>query len=74
MKDVALLVIGLAMGGGLAPALEAQQEGPYEVLLYEQDLMLPMRDGVHMATDIYRPARDGRVLEERLPIVMQGTP
>lgn len=30
-----------------------------------ENVMLPMRDGVRMATDIYRPARDGRPLDDR---------
>lgn len=38
-------------------------------ILIEQDLMLPMRDGVKLATDVYRSAEPGPrpVLLTRLP-------
>src|SRR5262245_44044729 len=40
----------------------------------EANVMVPMRDGVRMATDIYRPARDGRPLEEPRPVLLHRTP
>jgi len=33
-----------------------------------------MRDGVRMATDIYRPARDGRPLTNRRPVLLHRAP
>ena len=36
--------------------------------------MVPMRDGVQLATDIYRPSQEGRPVDEPLPIVLQRTP
>jgi putative CocE/NonD family hydrolase len=33
-----------------------------------------MRDGVKLATDVYRPARGGEVLNERLPVLVSRTP
>ncbi|MFB6354879.1 MAG: CocE/NonD family hydrolase [Halobacteriales archaeon] len=42
----------------------------------ELDVMVPMQDGVRLATDIYRP-RDpdtGAVLEEPLPVLLDRTP
>ena len=36
--------------------------------------MVPMRDGIRMATDIYRPARDGRPLADRRPVLLHRTP
>src|SRR5512145_625204 len=50
----------------LAAALEAVR--------FEENLMIPMRDGVRLATDLYRPARDGRPVEEKLPVLLQRTP
>ena len=35
----------------------AQSEFPYGVVQVEQNLMIPMGDGVRLATDIYRPTR-----------------
>ena len=39
-----------------------------------RDVMAPMRDGVHLATDLYFPAENGRPLEQKLPAVLQRTP
>jgi putative CocE/NonD family hydrolase len=38
-------------------------------ILIEKNVMVPMRDGVHLAADVYRPAQEGRfpVLLSRLP-------
>jgi len=38
-------------------------------IVIEKTVMVPMRDGVNLATDIYRPAQEGRfpVLLSRLP-------
>ena len=36
--------------------------------------MVPMRDGVLLATDVYRPARDGVPVAEPLPVLLQRTP
>ena len=55
-----------------APAA-AQRMQQYDVVVAEHNLMIPMRDGKRMATDIYRPARDGIVLAERLPVLLQRT-
>ncbi|MEE9253374.1 MAG: CocE/NonD family hydrolase [Pseudomonadales bacterium] len=38
------------------------------------DVMVPMRDGVHLATDIYFPARDGHPIDDRFPILLYRTP
>lgn len=40
----------------------------------EENLMVPMRDGVKLATDIYRPTIDGKVVDEELPLILQRTP
>jgi hypothetical protein len=34
---------------------------------------LPMRDGVRLAVDLYRPAKDGRAADGRFPVIWQGT-
>jgi putative CocE/NonD family hydrolase len=38
------------------------------------DLMVPMRDGVKLATDIYRPEANGRAVSTRLPVLLHRTP
>lgn len=39
-----------------------------------KDVMVPMRDGVRLATDVYRPAIDGEIVEERFPTILCRTP
>jgi putative CocE/NonD family hydrolase len=36
--------------------------------------MVPMRDGVRLATDIHRPARNGVAVEGKFPVVLERTP
>jgi len=43
-------------------------------VVVERDVMVTMRDGIRLATDIYRPAKDGKVIEGRLPAIMERTP
>ena len=57
-----------------APVLNAQDEFPFGVQKTVSNLMLPMRDGIGIATDIYRPTRFGAPVEDRLPILLQRTP
>lgn len=37
-------------------------------------VMIPMRDGVRLATDIYRPAREGAPVESTFPVILERTP
>ena len=43
-------------------------------VLIAKDVMVPMRDGVRLAADLYFPAIDGKAVEGRWPSVMQRTP
>lgn len=45
----------------------------YETVV-ERNLMVPLRDGVRCATDLYFPAGDGRKGEGEFPVVLQRTP
>lgn len=38
------------------------------------DVFVEMRDGVHLAADIYRPSRGGVVVSEPLPTLLERTP
>ena len=40
----------------------------------ERNAMVPMRDGVRLATDVHRPARNGQPLDEPLPVLLHRTP
>jgi putative CocE/NonD family hydrolase len=46
---------------------------PFDVAL-TSDVMVPMRDGVKLATDIYRPARNGKPVAGRFPVILERTP
>lgn len=59
----------LALRGLTAPI----QEPAYEVVV-TRDRMVPMRDGVRLATDIYHPARNGAAVAERFPVILERTP
>src|SRR5690242_8379342 len=40
----------------------------------ERDVMVAMRDGVCLATDIYRPAHAGAPVPGRFPVILERTP
>jgi uncharacterized protein len=40
----------------------------------ESNVRVAMRDGVHLATDVYRPARGGVALAGRFPTILERTP
>ncbi len=66
-----LLVLNVLM---LLPAgLLAQEDHPRDALeqiaIIDQKVMMPMRDGIRLCTDIYRPKTEGRV-----PVVFSRTP
>ena len=42
-------------------------------IVVARDVMVPMRDGVRLATDIYRPARDGEPLPGPWPTILLRT-
>jgi uncharacterized protein len=39
-----------------------------------KDVMVPMRDGAKLATDIYLPSENGVASKDKLPVVLQRTP
>ena len=63
---VAVLVAGAPSG--------AQVNAPYDVIRSAHDLMIPVRDGLKMATDVYRPAKNGVAVEGRFPVLLNRTP
>lgn len=40
----------------------------------KKNVMVPMRDGVRLATDIYRPAVDGKAIDDPLPVILTRLP
>ncbi|MHB8899125.1 MAG: CocE/NonD family hydrolase [Thermoguttaceae bacterium] len=60
----------LALVAAVQPASAA---APYEVTV-KKDVMVPMRDGVRLATDIYLPAQAGKPIAQRLPTILERRP
>ena len=56
----------------MSSAITAHSEE--EDIFVTRDVMVPMRDGIRLATDIYRPASSGHALETPLPVLLERTP
>jgi putative CocE/NonD family hydrolase len=63
-RPLAALLVALAA----APALPAADLGPLAVVV-ETAVKVPMRDGVTLSADVYRPAAEGKY-----PVLLQRTP
>ena len=57
----------------LAGAASEPSQPEYQVTI-EKNVMVAMRDGVKLATDIYFPARDGARAPGRFPAILNRTP
>lgn len=59
-----------------AVAAKAMPNEPslYPDVLRQADVMVKMRDGVELATDIYRPAHNHVAEDETLPVLLHRTP
>ncbi len=51
----------------------ADVQTTYEAAI-ERDVMVAMRDGVRLATDVYRPMRDGKVASGQFPVSSNARP
>lgn len=58
----------------LSFVVSAKDAPPPGAVVLEKNVMVPMRDGVKLATDIYRPARDGVPTSEKLPVILTRLP
>jgi putative CocE/NonD family hydrolase len=54
--------------------LQPHPTHPTYGIVLSKNVMVPMRDGVRLAFDIYRPAVDGDFVEGRFPTIMLHTP
>lgn len=62
-----------AQGLGPHPAGSASALAPYEIAA-STNAMVVMRDGVRLATDIYRPAIGGKAVDAKFPAILTRTP
>ena len=67
------LVIAVAsqLPGGTAQAAPASQP-EYDVVV-ERDFAIPMRDGVDLIADAYRPSKDGKPVAGKFPVILIRT-
>ena len=71
-KSRCFFVFVFAIGAVLVQPISAQEnvlEALEEIAVIDQKVMVPMRDGVRLATDVYRPKTD-----EPVPIIFSRTP
>jgi putative CocE/NonD family hydrolase len=75
MKRYFLFPLLLACAVALAQTSQPQTAAaaPYEIIAVK-NVMVTMRDGVKLATDIYLPGRDGKPVEGKFPVIMERTP
>ena len=67
------LLVGQQSGSGSAYR-EADTTSPEYGVAIVRDVMVSMRDGVKLATDLYLPAQDGKALPGPWPTVLERTP
>ena len=78
---VTLSVIGHVVALSWLVSRDACAQGPQPSkrpaefgVVVEKNVIIPMRDGVRLAADVYRPARDGKPATGRFPSVLTRTP
>jgi putative CocE/NonD family hydrolase len=64
----------LALAAAAPLALRAQAPARYDSVAVTHDVMIPVRDGLLMATDLYRPVRNGALETQPLPVLLNRTP
>ncbi|MBS0210143.1 MAG: CocE/NonD family hydrolase [Planctomycetes bacterium] len=65
-------VFTFAVVVAIAPTIYAAEAD--DDIAFEASVMVPMRDGVRLATDVYRPAKAGKPVDEKLPTILIRTP
>jgi putative CocE/NonD family hydrolase len=78
---MAMLAVGYVLTLGWLASRDTRAQGPQPAkqpaeygVVVETNVMIPMRDGVRLAADVYRPARDGKPAPSRFPAVLTRTP
>jgi predicted acyl esterase len=50
-----------------------ESQPKYSITVF-RNVMIPMRDGIKLACDIYRPALNGSVVDGKFPVILERTP
>ena len=70
---LATALLALLALAGLGSAQSDTPNAPYDVIV-AKNVMVPMRDGVKLATDVYLPARDGAPAPGKFPVLLSRSP
>jgi putative CocE/NonD family hydrolase len=62
-----------AAGAAFAAPRALAEDEPWDMIV-TSDVMVAMRDGVRLATDVYRPAKGGKPATGRFPVILERTP
>ncbi|MBX7122322.1 MAG: CocE/NonD family hydrolase [Opitutaceae bacterium] len=73
MKHSLRFILMCAGLGALVSLVGYSRPPEFEVIV-RKDVMVPMRDGVKLATDLYMPAKNGKPAPGRFPVVLTRTP
>ncbi|WP_339792746.1 CocE/NonD family hydrolase [uncultured Imperialibacter sp.] len=67
-------LLGLMVyGGGVLVGCKQESDKPFDAIV-ENDIMIDMRDGVRLATDVYFPAKGDRRVDRAFPVILERTP
>src|SRR5687767_15734777 len=65
------LMVALSFLSMMAISAQAASDvAPFDRPQLERDTMVAIRDNVKLATDIYRPTRNGQPVTEPLPVIL----
>jgi len=73
MNRFVRLSMGLLPLSCIVCMLLAQDESHRQITVMKNE-MIPMRDGVKLATNIYRPAQHGFAVNGKFPVILERTP
>ncbi len=79
VMTVAVVILGGLVAHDQSPYARAQgpktssRAAEYDAVM-QKNVMIPMRDGVSLAADLYRPGRDGKPAPGRFPALLTRTP
>src|SRR4029450_5026970 len=54
--------------------VQREGEGMHDDMRVERDIMVPMRDGIRLACDVYRPAAAGQIVPRAFPLLLERPP
>lgn len=74
LKHLAVSLIAISCFIGIPSSTCSIEDASAYGFTLLHDVMVPMRDGVRLATDIYLPTRDNGIVKDKLPTILRRTP